>query len=195
MRHFKLTVIKVNCIENKDDFEQLFRRYYPILCRIAYGYVREHAVVEELVSDVFVKFWNNRSNIVIHSSLKDFLIKSTQNICIDYLRSKQKHRRRTLYIDDQEIVCATLADLGENPLDYIINHETGQRIMEAVDELPERYRLTFKLSRLDELSYEEIANIMSISKNTVKSNLRDAMAILREKLKDLIIVLFLFFIF
>lgn len=187
--------IKVNRIVNKTDFEQLFRQYYPILCRIAYGYVREHTIVEEVVNDVFMKYWNNRFNILIHKSLKDYLFKTTQNICIDYLRSNQKRRQRTSYIDEQEVVCTTLYDLGENPLDYIINHETGKRIMEAIEELPERYRLTFKLSRIDELNYDEIANIMSISKNTVKSNLRDALAILRKKLKDLIIAMLLFFIF
>jgi RNA polymerase sigma-70 factor (ECF subfamily) len=150
-------------------------------------------VIEEIVNDVFVKFWNYQSQIVIHSSVKDYLFKSTRNACIDYLRASQKYHRQTAYIDEQQIVCTTLADLGENPLDYLITHETGQRIMQAIDELPERYRLTFRLCRIDELSYDETAEIMSISKNTVKSNLRDAMAILREKLKDLVALLLLFF--
>ena len=188
-----LMMIKVNRIENITEFKQLFRQYYSMLCGIAHGYVRERMIAEEIVNDVFVKFWDNRSKIVIRSSLKDYLFKSTQNACIDYLRANRKYRRHTSYIDEQEIVCATLADLGENPLDYIISNETGQRIMEAIEELPERYRLTFKLSRIDELSYDEIAETMAISKNTVKSNLRDAMAILREKLKDLILYLSLIF--
>ena len=184
---------KVNRIENQNEFEQLFRQYYPTLCRIAYGYVRERMVVEEIVNDVFVKFWNNRSQIVIHSSLKDYLFKATQNGCIDHLRANQKWRQRTSYLDEQEIVCATLADLGENPLEYVINTETGERITKVIDELPERYRLTFKLSRIDGLSYDQVAEKMAISKNTVKSNLREALAILREKLKDLAILLFLIF--
>ena len=175
----------MNRIETQMDFNQLFRQYYPILCRVAHGYVRDQMVVEEIVSDVFVKFWNNRSQIAIHSSLKDYLFKATQNSCIDYLRANRKRLQQTSYIDEQEIVCATLVDLGENPLDYIINDETEQRIKQAIEELPERYRLTFKLSRIDELSYDDIAETMSISKNTVKSNLRDAIAILREKLKDI----------
>ena len=177
---------RMDRIEIQKDFEQLFRQYYPILCRIAHGYVREHTVVEEIVSDVFVKFWNNRSQIVIHSSLKDYLFKSTQNSCIDYLRANRKRLQRTSYIDEQEIVCATLADLGENPLDYIINNETEQRIMEAIEELPERYRQTFVLCRLEERRYDEVAQMMGITKNTGKSNLRDALVILKEKLKDLI---------
>jgi RNA polymerase sigma-70 factor (ECF subfamily) len=148
-------------------------------------------VVEEIVSDVFVRYWNKQSQIVIHSELKDYLFKSTKNACIDYIRANQKHHAQTVYIDEQEIVCATLADLGEDPLDYIINSETEHRIRQAIEELPERYRLTFKLNRIDGFSYDEVAEKMSISKNTVKSNLRDAMAILREKLKDLILFLVL----
>jgi len=179
---------KADSIDNQSEFEQLFRQYYPILCRIAHGYVRERMIAEELVSDVFVRFWNNRSRIVIQSSLQDYLYKSTQNACIDYLRTQQKHRSHTSYIEEQAIDCTTLADLGENPLDYLIKTETEEKIRRAIEELPERYRLTFKLRQMDELSYDEIADKMSISKNTVKSNLRDAMAILREKLKDLLIL-------
>jgi len=175
------------------EFEQLFRQYYRTLCTFAHGYVRDRMVVEELVNDVFIRFWENRSHIAIRSSPKDYLFKSAQNACIDYLRANQKRIKHTLYIDEQAIVCSTLADLGENPLDYVINDETRQRIMQAIDELPERYRMTFTLSRMDELNYDEIAETMSISKNTVKSNLRDAMAILREKLKDLVLFMLLSF--
>jgi len=169
---------------SKTEFEQLFRQYYLTLCSITYGYVRDRMVIEEIVDDVFIKFWNYRTQIVIRSSIKDYLVKSTRNACIDYIRANQKYIQNTSSIDEQQIVCTTLADLDENPLEYIINQETGQRITQAIDELPERYRLTFRLCRIDELSYEETAEIMSVSKNTVKSNLRDAMAILREKLKD-----------
>ena len=179
--------------ENKNDFERLFFQYYPVLCRIAHGYVRSSVIVEEIVSDVFVKLWNNRSTIIIHSSLKDYLFKSAQNICIDYLRAEKKRRQQTTYLNDNKLSCTTLTDLGENPLDYLVSYETEQRIMKAVDELPERYQQTFKLRRFDELSYEEIAEKMGITKNTVKSNLREAMSVLREKLKDITILLFLIF--
>ena len=159
-----------------------------MLCGIAFGYIRNHAVVEEIVNDVFVRYWNNRSTIIIRASIKDYLFTSVKNACIDYLRTAKKHSRTTLYIDDQSIVCNTLAELGENPLEYLITNETEQQILKAIDELPERYRLTFILNRLDEMSYNEVAKTMGITKNTVKSNLRDALALLREKLKDLVLI-------
>ena len=170
---------------NKYDFEQLFRQYYRMLCGVAFGYIRDYAVVEEIASDVFVRYWNNRSTITIRTSIKDYLLKSVKNACIDYLRTEQKRRRETVHLDEQAVVCNTLADLGENPLDYLITSETEQRILKAIEELPERYRLTFTLNRLDGMTYDEVAEAMGITKNTVKSNLRDALALLREKLKDL----------
>lgn len=190
-----ILICHVSHTEHKESFEQLFRQYYPVLCRIAYGYVREKSVVEEITNDIFIRYWNNRSRILIRTSIKDYLYKSVQNACIDYLRSEHKRRRQTSYIDEQSIVCATLTDLGENPLEYLINTEMEKRIMKAIEELPDRYRMTFKLCRMDEMSYDEIAETMGISKNTVKSNLRDAMAILKEKLKDLTVLLLLIFDF
>ena len=185
--------IEVNRIpENKGDFEKIFFHFYSVLYRIAIGYVHDENVVEEIVSDVFVKLWNNRTAITIHTSLRDYLYKSVQNTCIDYLRSEKYVRQQTTYIDDNELTCTTLADLGEDPLDYLVSNETEQLIMKAIDELPERYQYTFKLRIFDELSYEEIAEKMGITKNTVKSNLREAKIGLREKLKDISIFSFLF---
>ena len=166
-----------------EEFGHLFRQYYPVLCGIAHGYIHNMAVVEEIVGDVFMKYWNSRYDIVIRKSLKDYLFQSVRNACIDYLRTEQRYQRNMTSIDDHDAVLfATLADLGENPLDYLISAETEQRIMSAIDELPERYRQTFVLCRLEGMSYEETAQRMGITKNTVKSNLREALAILSKKI-------------
>ncbi|MDR0714375.1 MAG: RNA polymerase sigma-70 factor [Bacteroidales bacterium] len=173
--------------KTEKDFRLLFEQYYPALCGISRGYVRDKAVIEEIVNDVFVKLWNNRMQIQIHTSLKDYLFKSAQNACIDYLRTGRKHKQTT-YIAEHETVCHTLADLGENPLEYVVSNEEQQQILNAIEELPERYRMTFRLVRLEGMSYEEAAQNMEISKNTVKSNLREALSVLREKLKNLAVI-------
>ena len=173
----------------------MFRQYYPALCRIAYGYIRNRAINEEIVSEVFVKLWNNRDHIRVRTSIKDYLYKSTQNSCIDYLRSNQRRAASTVNLDHMETIHTTLADLDENPLDYIIHLETEKRILEAIEQLPERYRLTFKLNRMDELSYDEVAAAMGITRNTVKSNLRDALLLLKEKLKDISLLVLLMIIY
>lgn len=176
--------------EYNNDFEQLFRQYYSPLCGIARGYVRNMSVVEELVGDVFMRYWNNKAHTVIRTSLKDYLYASVKNACIDYLRTEQKRQRKLSYIDDNhEIVCTTLADLGENPLDYLISAEVEQHIINAINELPDRYRQTFVLCRLDEMSYDQAAQAMGISRNTIKSNLREALALLYQKLNHVKLIL------
>ena len=174
----------MKCIGKEQiDFENLFRQYYPILCEIGRGYIYNVAVVEEIVSDVFLRYWNNKEKINIRSSLRDYLLMSLKNGCIDYIRAERKRKHNTLYIDEHVVVCSTLADLGENPFDYLVSAETQKQITDAIDELPDRYRQTFTLCRLDEKSYDEAAKIMGITKNTVKSNLREATALLMKKLK------------
>ena len=177
-----------------DEFKQLFRLYYPLLCGVGRGYISNMVVVEEIVDDVFVKFWNNNSHRDVHTSVKDYLCKAVKNSCIDYIRREQKLLQRTSNIEDHEIVNTTLADLGENPLDYLIKAETEQQIMDAINELPERYRQTFVLCRLEKIRYEKVAQMMGITKNTVKSNLREALALLLKKLKNVSLTL-LFCIF
>jgi len=147
------------------------------------------AVIEEIVDDVFIKYWKDRQNIVIRVSLKDYLFRSVCNACIDYLRTEQKRQQKISHIEDQEIVCTTLADLGENLLEYVISAETEQSIMNAINELPQRYRQTLILCRLEKMSYDEVAQIMGITKNTIKSNLREALTILLKKLRNLSILL------
>ena len=83
-----------------------------------------------------------------------------------------------------------MADLDENPLDYLISQEDESRIITAIKELPQRYQETLKLRSFEKLKYSEIAQKMNISVNTVKSNLREAILILRKKLGILLIFIF-----
>jgi RNA polymerase sigma-70 factor (ECF subfamily) len=158
--------------QNRHDFEQLFRQYYSALYWIARGYIRSKPVTEEIVNDVFVKFWIYREQIRIHASVKDYLFRSVRNACIDCLRSEQKTRQQTAYFSDSEAVSSALADLGKNPFDYVVSSEMQGHIQKIIDELPPRYRMTFELTRMDDMSYEAAANSMGVTKNTVKSNLR-----------------------
>ncbi|MBN2349191.1 MAG: RNA polymerase sigma-70 factor [Bacteroidales bacterium] len=168
---------------NRLIFEQVFRRYYKMLCLEAKGYISAEYLVEEIVCDVFTKIWQNRESLYIQSSLKNYLIKSVHNKCIDYYRYLKTHNndeQRISEIHDHY----TLADLDEDPLDYIITQELEEKIKGAIESLPEQYKKAFKLSRFNNLSYSEIAVEMNISVNSVKTNIKNALVKLREKLKD-----------
>ncbi len=177
--------------ENKWKFEAFFKNNYPTLCRIAKAYFKDEDLVEDVVCETFIKLWNNRYNIQIQTSLQDYLIRSLINTCIDFYRKEKVYKERMVKIDDELCVYNTLADLDQSPLDYLMTKEQQEIIYKAIEKLPARYKETFQLIRIEGHSYEEVAEIMNISKNTVKSNLREAMNILKDKLKDLTFIIFL----
>ena len=168
---------------NRETFEQVFREYYNMLCYEAKGYIKADHLVEEIVCDVFTKIWLNRDKLSIQTSLRRYLIRAVHNNCIDYYRHQKLQQKGKQEIDDIS-ERATLVDLGEDPMDYLISQELENHVAEAIESLPDQYRKTFKLSRFNDLSYAEIASEMNISVNTVKTNIKKALSKLRDLLKD-----------
>jgi RNA polymerase sigma-70 factor (ECF subfamily) len=173
---------------NHKVFEQVFKQHYPLLCYEARAYSRNNDVVEEIVCDVFTRLWTNRESIQIKTSLRDYLVKSVHNSCIDYYRHQKVRNRLKSEIEEHQRIYSTLADLGEDPLEYIVTRELEEKIDRAIEELPEQYKRAFKLSRFSDLTYEEIAIEMGLSVNSVKTNIKNALAALRRNLSDFFIL-------
>jgi RNA polymerase sigma-70 factor, ECF subfamily len=179
---------------NQILFEQVFNEYYKLLYYEAKGYFRSEPLVEEIVCDVFTRIWINREKLNITSSLRDYLIRSVHNNCIDYYRMQKKQERINLDLHDVREDYFSLTDIGENPLDYILTKELEDCITDAINRLPEQYRKTFLMSRVNELTYEEIAIKMGISVNSVKTNIKNALSKLREELKAFLSLLLIWFL-
>lgn len=166
-------------------FEELFLTYYSPLVEYAYQYVDEDDA-EELVQDLMMHIWEERERLLITTSLKSYLFVSVKNRCLNAIRN-QKYRQR---------VRAKLYDyLSENQLDdpdfYLVN-ELGEKITRAINELPENYRTTFEMSRLEGLSNAQIASALDISVKTVEYRITRSLQILRVKLKDYLPILLFF---
>jgi RNA polymerase sigma-70 factor (ECF subfamily) len=174
-----------------DVFEKLFYKYYVMLCYEAKEYIKDSFLAEEIVDDVFCKIWENRLTIVIKTSFREYMVQSVHYKCISHLRKLKNERTNTEWIEENKTERYNLISLGENPLDYIISEELEERIDFAINLLPDQYKRTFLLSRKENLKYEEIAERMGISINTVKLYIKKALTILRENLKDFLYILFL----
>jgi RNA polymerase sigma-70 factor (ECF subfamily) len=168
---------------NVKRFEKIFKEFYGLLCYEARGYMKTNYLVDEIVCDVFTRLWLNREKLEIQSSLRDYLIKSVHNKCIDYFRHQKVQEKAEKQLDMDKKHQSTLLDLGEDPEDYLVTEELENKINKAIDSLPEQYKRTFKLSRFGELTYEQVAAEMNISVNSVKTNMKKALAILRNELK------------
>jgi len=87
------TLLELIRYENDDRaFEELFHRYYTLLCQRVRGMIDCPHRTEEIVSDVFIKMWNNRHKLAISSSLKAYLFTAVRNQAIDFLRKQARNR-------------------------------------------------------------------------------------------------------
>ncbi|MEI8225442.1 MAG: RNA polymerase sigma-70 factor [Bacteroidota bacterium] len=181
----------INGIQKGDvaAFEELYRQYYIFLCLIAEHIVRNHSDAEEIVSDVFVRLWNIREKIDITTSVKGYLIKAVHNTSLNYLeRFRLTHKLTdSLSNSDYEF----LAWDSDYPLGQLYEKEIMNILEQGISELPDGCRKIFILSRNEDMKYSDIADKLGISVNTVKTQMKIALARLRENLKDYLIILFI----
>jgi RNA polymerase sigma-70 factor (ECF subfamily) len=181
----------INGIQKGDlaAFEELYRQYYIFLCLVAEHIVRNHSDAEEIVSDVFVRLWNIREKIEITTSVKGYLIKAVYNTSLNYLeRFRLTHKLTdSLSNSDYEF----LAWDSDYPLGQLYEKEIMNILEQGISELPDGCRKIFILSRNEDMKYSDIADKLGISVNTVKTQMKIALARLRENLKDYLIILFI----
>jgi RNA polymerase sigma-70 factor, ECF subfamily len=167
-------------------FELLFKMYHKQLCSYARIYVKHLDIADEVVQETFVKVWEARSTLDEHLSLKAFLYRCVHNNSINYIKKLQVSNRLTCgYVDEMKHRISLLEmETADNDFDKLATHELETYIQKAIDELPLQCREIFLLSRFKEMSYQEIADYLSISINTVKTQLSRAMQKIRSGLKD-----------
>ncbi len=173
----------------KEAYNQLFESSYSSLCNYAYAIVKDYDEAEDIVQGVFVNFWNNENKEEIEAKAKHYLVRAVKFKCIDYQRKeivKRKHEKEIIHI----------TDIWEEE-EESENTRLKDTLMLAISELPEKTRAVFMMSKLDGLSYKEIAEDLEISPKTVENQMGRAFRHLREKLANykelLAFLLFLFF--
>lgn len=175
---------------NDSAYRYLFDTYYVRLCRVAKLYTGDNYVSENLVGDLIFYLWENRETLNIHSSLSSYLFTSIRNRCLNYLQqSSVVHESRfPAFADD---IAENITSMSESsPLGVIIEKELENRINESIDHLPEECRNVFKLSRFENLSYDEISERLGISVNTVRYHIKNALATLRTNLREYLTLFF-----
>jgi len=164
--------------DNQLMLEYLFDQYYENLVSFSITYVGRQEVAEDIVQELFIKIWENRNAINITKSFKAYLFTSTRNSSINYLRSKYAR-----------IAFDELTSIKENQIrttsqDEITEKELKRVIQSAVENLPEKCGIIFNLSRNSDLSHQEIADHLRISKKTVYVQIRNAVLKIKEVLDE-----------
>ncbi|WP_295675557.1 RNA polymerase sigma-70 factor [uncultured Mucilaginibacter sp.] len=165
-----------------DDFRAFnvfFKRYWKKLYMVAFKILKDKDVCEEIIEDVFIYLWNKRKDLVIES-FPQYLSSATRYKVYNYLRSAKASP--LVYDEDaDEKIDAFCLNLGE---EHIRQDELYQQLHSYLNLLPRRCKEIFIMSRLEQLSNEEIADRLLISKRTVENQVTVALKHLRLSLKD-----------
>jgi RNA polymerase sigma-70 factor (ECF subfamily) len=177
-----LTRIKHN---DKQAFEYIFHEYFHVLHEYAYFYIGNSQLAEDIVQDVFLKIWDSRDRLAIHTSLKGYLFRSIHNNCIQYLRHKvveQKHHA----IHQTKLEEAVLMNrlFFETGLTRLYENDIESLVNKAIDDLPGKTREIYVLSRHKYLKNSAIAKKFNVTEKSIEYHITKALESLRKYLKD-----------
>lgn len=182
---------------NKGDakaFEYMYSAYYLYLRAVATKYVYQIAVAQEIVNDVFLNAWNNRTGLTY--PVNAYLIKAVQNRSLNYIQRKKSQEVPVTDVQEQLLtIREELINLDEHPLAYLENKELEEMIYGAVDKLPPRCREIMEQYLFLNKSYEEIAETTGISQSTARVQVKIGLTKLREYLGDFNFFFFIFLFF
>lgn len=163
---------------------ELYSDYYEYLVNSVYHMVPDQSTAEDLVQEVFFEIWKKREQLEFRTSVSAYLRRAVTNRALNYIRAKKMNfegEDAALLLKSTEINSAKKLEIDD--LQQLIN--------DCVDELPEKCRVVFSLSRFEELKYAEIAESLGISIKTVENHISKALKILKNKvsphLKDHIV--------
>lgn len=157
-------------------FEAVYRYYYSGLCGFA-GRMVPLLIAEEIVQNTMVWLWENRFSLRGELSLKSLLFTIVRNKALDnkaHLRIKEKVHQKILSKNENKF----------NDPNFYIGKELYTLFADALDKLPEKYRVSFEMSRIEGKTHAQIAEELGISRQTVNYHIGEAMKILKRELKD-----------
>jgi RNA polymerase sigma-70 factor (ECF subfamily) len=146
-------------------YKQLFACFYNSLQQFAASFVRSRQVAEEIVSDVFIKVWKKRAGLNRIHNLKLYLFISTRNGALNYLRTQKK-----IFLHPEQYF-VQLQSIYFNPEKLMLTAEMMNRVQKAINDLPPRCQLIFKLVKEDGLKYREVADLLHVSLKTVENQM------------------------
>jgi len=145
-----------------DAYTRLYDSYFGVLNNYGYKFTREKELIEDAVHDLFVRLWTSRDRLSNPASVKNYLFKSMRNI----LLRKMKREEKFTDIDGREYPLSFSISYGNETIKRVEDRELQTRIRAFIDTLPPRQQEIIFLRFYEGLSYEEIADIMSISVNS-----------------------------
>lgn len=160
---------------DRSAFSELVRRHEKALYRLALRFTRDHGTAEDIVQDSFVKAYQKLASFEERSSFKSWLFRIAINTSKNKLRGQSNNE-----VDIEDVAIAVDPKVAED----VEFKEVQGFILDEVQKLPERQRVALTLRVFEELSFQEIAQIMNCPYDTAKANYRHAVLKIKKVLMD-----------
>ena len=154
----------------------LFDQYYTPLCRYVNTLIMDETEAEDIVQTIYIYVWEHREDITLTGSVRSYLFAACHHKALNYLRDKRKF---TPFMPEHHDIIYVEMDVETNDLHRLIE--------EAVLRLPEKCGKIFRMSRVEDLSYKEIADREGITVKTVEAQIHTALKRLRKYLANLMV--------
>ncbi len=165
---------------NRQKFKNRFEVYYPMLCKIAFGYLLDTHECEDVVQECFIKVWNNGKHELDEKEFLSYMLRAVKNNCISYLR---KQKSTIVSLDDRLLHTDYTEFMDEATEDESPDESIDEKLNKILVVLPPKCKEIFLLSKLEGLKYQEIASKLNISIKTVENQMGKAIKLIREQLE------------
>jgi RNA polymerase sigma-70 factor, ECF subfamily len=175
------TLIKNILKGNPSDFERLIKLYQPNVFRTAMGLLHNKEDAEEITQDVFLKIYDSLISFNHKASLSTWIYRITINTSLNFLKKK---KRSSLFVG----LTALWGFASKEKQSEILmtDKEEKEAIRKAMNELPEKQRLAFVLTKYEELSQRQVAEILEISEGAVEQLVIRARNNLKKRLEKIV---------
>lgn len=164
-------------------FEKLVEKHQALIAGTIARMLGGNSEVEDIAQQVFVRVWKSAGRYVPQAKFTTWLLKIARNLVFNELRRKKRHATMPLQIEPEGEELPLRDERGQTPDAVLLENELQAAIENAIGELPETQRMAVVLRRYEELSYEEIAEVLEQSVPAVKSLLFRARTELRQRMR------------
>jgi RNA polymerase sigma-70 factor (ECF subfamily) len=162
---------------NQTTFRTIYDAYQHQVFSFAFYLTKSSDIAEEVVQEVFIRIWEKRAQLNPDTYLLAYIKKITQNLVMDIFR--KANRERSL----QQHIYNYMCKLEQQDTDSLLEKELDLVYRQALQQLPPQQSIVFSLSRDENLSYQEIADQLHLSRNTVRNHMAEAIKSVRHYIR------------
>jgi len=162
--------------EEKDLYDNLFIKYYRFVFAKTFFLLKDRQEAEDLVQNFFTDLWESRHFLTLKNDIKGYLYTAIKNRALNYLRDRETDRKRL-----ENIV--VVLDMNTENRDNSYTHDYLPKIKKALEELPKQQKNALQMVYLQAKRYQEAADVMGISINSLKSHLKVGLKNIRIRIK------------